>query len=398
MRTTPISFRLSPRILILGMACNLTVSITGAESIRESQNGWDQAAAARYLDDRMDLWFEKARQLPTGEGQVTCISCHAVVPYLLARPALRKAMRVAEPASQEARLFNNITRRVETSWNRASMSDAKHGGEYGTEEVLNALILTRHDADEGKPQASEITRKAFRQLWETQRPDGAWDWMDFAQEPDESASARFYGAALAGVAVGSVPALWGGGEGYSSYSLGRLRGYLRENYSQQNLYNRIWMFLAAARWPGLLTQPECDELIAELKLKQNRDGGWSLWGLGPWRWSKANPPFGPSAKLDLTLLKDSDGYATGLITYALLQEGVSAEDAVLVRATGWLKSNQRDVQVDQYHWKCWRAPSLNHGDESGGSHGGAWERMMMSDLATAFGAMALLSVEQELGH
>jgi hypothetical protein len=33
------------------------------------------------------------------------------------------------------------------------------------------------------------------------------------------------------------------------------------------------MLLAAARWPGLLTQPECEELVAELKLKQNRDGG-----------------------------------------------------------------------------------------------------------------------------
>lgn len=375
----------------------LVVALIGAVTAQRSlpgQSDWDRPAAAKYLDDRINLWFSRATRLQTGEHKVACISCHTVVPYLLARPALRKATQIAEPTSQEARLFDNITRRVETAWNRACMSDAKHGGQRGTEEVLNALVLARHDAAEGKPRASEITRKAFRQLWETQRSDGAWDWMDFAQEPDETAAARFYGAALAAVAVGTVPTLWSGSEGYSTASEGKLRGYLRENYSRQNLYNRVWMLLASARWPGLLTYPECEELIANLKVKQNRDGGWSLWELGPWRWSKANPPFGPAGKLDLTLLERSDGYATGLITYALLEAGVPASDAALVRATGWLKSNQQAIQVDQYRWRCWQTPSLNHRQDPGGPHGGAWERMLMSDLATAFSAVALLTVER----
>ncbi len=379
----------------------LVIAVVGAMTAQCSfagQSHWDPPAAAKYLDDRVDLWFSRAAQIQTGHGKVTCISCHTVVPYLLARPALRKAMRITEPASQEARLLENITRRVETSWNCGSMSDTKHGGEQGTEEVLNALILARHDADEAKEQASETTRKAFRRLWETQRADGAWDWMDFAQEPDESAGARFYGAAQAALAVGTAPSLWSGTGGYSTYGEGRLRCYLRENYPRQNVYNRVWMLLASTRWPGLLTQPECEELIAELKRKQNRDGGWSLWSLGPWRWSKANPPFEPSGKLDLTSLEQSDGYATGLITYALLQTGVPACDAALVRATGWLKSNQQEIQLDQYRWKCWRTLSLNHGQEPGGPPAGAWERMMMSDLATAFSALALLSVEQGLGH
>jgi hypothetical protein len=275
------------------------------------------------------------------------------------------------------------------------MSDTNHGGQHGTEEVLNAVILAQHDADEGKPRASELTREAFRQLWETQRPDGAWDWMDFAQEPDESAAARFYGAALAAVAVGTAPTL--SSAGYSTYNEGKLRGYLRENYARQNLYNRVWMLLASARWPGLLTQPECDALTAELKLKQNRDGGWSLYGLGPWQWSKTKPPFGPPGKLDGPLLEQSDGYATGLIAYALIQARVPATDGALLRATGWLKSNQREIQVDQYRWKCWRAFSLNHAHEPGSSRSGAWERMVMSDLATAFGALALVSAEDGLG-
>ncbi len=158
------------------------------------------------------------------------------------------------------------------------------------------------------------------------------------------------------------------------------------------------MLLASTRWPGLLTQPECQELTAALKLKQNRDGGWSLYGLGPWRWSKNEPPFGPSGELDLKLLEQSDGYATGLITYALVQTQVPASDPALVRATGWLKRNQQEIELDQYHWKCWRAPSLNHAPKPATSGGGAFERMMMSDLATAFGTLALLSAEQGPGE
>src|SRR5512136_2980697 len=203
----------------------LVMAMIGAVTAQRSlagQSDWDRPAAAKYLDDRINLWFVRATQLRAGEGKVTCVSCHTVVPYLLARPALRKAMRITEPTSLEARLLDNVTRRAETWLNGASMSDAKHGGQRGTEEVLNALILARHDADEGKLQASDITRKAFRRLWETQQSDGAWDWMDFAQEPDESASARFYGATLAAVAVGTVPMLWGGSEGYATASLGKL--------------------------------------------------------------------------------------------------------------------------------------------------------------------------------
>jgi hypothetical protein len=36
---------------------------------------------------------------------------------------------------------------------------------------------------------------------------GARDWMDFVQEPDQSAQARSYGAALAAIAVGTAPRL-----------------------------------------------------------------------------------------------------------------------------------------------------------------------------------------------
>src|SRR5664279_1237291 len=64
-------------------------------SMQNKQTDWDQQAAAKYLDDRMDLWFEKATKLRTGPGTTSCASCHNTVPYALARPALRKAAGIS---------------------------------------------------------------------------------------------------------------------------------------------------------------------------------------------------------------------------------------------------------------------------------------------------------------
>ena len=93
----------------------LVMAMIGAVTAQRSlagQSDWDRPAAARYLDDRINLWFVRATQLRAGEGKVTCVSCHTVVPYLLARPALRKAMQITEPTSQETRLLDNVTRRA----------------------------------------------------------------------------------------------------------------------------------------------------------------------------------------------------------------------------------------------------------------------------------------------
>jgi hypothetical protein len=93
------------------------------------------------------------------------------------------------------------------------------------------------------------------------------------------------------------------------------------------------------------------------------------------------------------LLERSDGYGTGLVTFALRESGVSANDAGLKRATEWLEANQSDVQIDRHTWKCWRTHSLNHDREHGGARGGPWKQMLMSDAATAFAVLALSSAE-----
>ena len=374
-----IAVTFSTGVLALAIAWGMVASAEAA------QVSWDRGAAAQYLDDRINLWFEKTG----GEGKNTCISCHMVVPYMLARPALRRAMAISEPTSQEAVLMKEVTRRVESFEDHASTTNSKHAAERGTETVLNALILVCQDAELKGRQPSEITRKAFQQMWKTQQADGGWDWIDVAQEPDESADSEYYGAALAAFAVGTASAMLYGGEAETATNVFRLRAYLKRWYAGQNLYNRTWMLLASSRLGGLMTPERREELMGELKAKQNDDGGWSLYKLGPWRWSKASGPFAPPGATDKTLLEKSDGYATGLVAYTMACAGMQATDAALGRGKEWLKANQGEVRVGHHVWRCWRTHSLNHDREHGGEHGGEWQQMLMSDMATAFAVLAL---------
>src|SRR5262249_17454317 len=152
-------------------------------------------------------------------------------------------------------------------------SDAKHGGEHATEAVLNAWVLASQDAFQKRQKLTALTQKAFEQLWNTQSADGAWDWMNFGEEPDETADARFNGTALAALAVGTAPGLLKD-EGVTEY-VTKLRDYLQSKYDGQNLYRRTWLLAASGRWEGLLTREQRQSLVAELQSQQNKDGGWS---------------------------------------------------------------------------------------------------------------------------
>src|SRR5256886_9169880 len=212
-------------------------------------SGWSHEAAAKYLDDRMDVWFAQAKKLHTGQGETACISCHTAVPYALSRPALRRAMHVATATPQEVRLLEGVIRRVETydalqpfyDFNEAKKTESR-----GTEAVINALVLASADAEQNRREPSEPTRKALRRLWETQRPDGAWDWLDFGLEPFESADATYYGASLAALAVGDVSPYSTSPPTDATAGLDKLRGYLRTSSASKKLFNLVWLFMGSA--------------------------------------------------------------------------------------------------------------------------------------------------------
>ena len=300
-------------------------------------------------------------------------------------------MHVTTPTPQEVRLLEGVIRRVETYDAHQPFYDfneAKKTESRGTEAVINALVLASADAEQNRREPTEPTRRALRRLWETQRADGAWDWLDFGLEPFESADAAYYGATLAALAVGTAPADATSHTPDATVGLDRLRGYLKERRAAQSLLNQVALLLASTRLKDLLTSGQQEALIAEIQRRQQNDGGWSLQTLGPWRWGdRRRPPGTP----DASLLAQSDGYATGLIVYTLRKAGLPGDHAAVKKGLQWLKANQQDIQIGQRTYRAWRAYSLNIDREHGGKEGEPWRRMFMSDAATTFAVLALVA-------
>jgi squalene-hopene/tetraprenyl-beta-curcumene cyclase len=337
----------------------------------------------------MELWFANGTKLKTGDTQTACVSCHAGLAYALSRPVLRRVMRVDTPSTQEARLIADTTRRVDTYNTHQVLYDFNERRQIesrGTEAVLNAVILTSADAAQRLREPSAPTKKALARLWETQRPDGRWDWLEFGLEPWETTEAVYHGATFAAFAVGTAP---GPHDAAATAGIARLRAYLTANYPAQQLYNRTWALLSSTRLKHVVTDAQRAALIDELVRAQRADGGWSLEAMGPWRWSKTAPPVKSPGDLDAALVSQSDGYATGLVVYTLKQAGVGASHAAVRKGIQWLEANQRATAVPDVPGRAWHAHSLNYDREHGGEKGEPWRRLFMSDTATAFAILAL---------
>src|SRR4051812_6615671 len=70
---------------------------------------WTPKLAAQYLDSRQKEWFEWPK---ANAGAKPCISCHTGTSYLLARPALRKALGETAPTAYESGLLSSLRDRV----------------------------------------------------------------------------------------------------------------------------------------------------------------------------------------------------------------------------------------------------------------------------------------------
>ena len=380
-------------LVLVSIAFAATVTAQQAPPSGGGSRSWDPAAAAAYLDARMDLWFANGTKLKTGATQTTCVSCHAGLAYALSRPVLRRVMHVDAPSTQEARLIDDTTRRVETYSTHQVLYDFNERRQIesrGTEAVLNAVILTSADAARNLREPSAPTKKALARLWETQRSDGRWDWLEFGLEPWETTEAVYHGATFAAFAVGTAP---GQRDEVATAGIERLRAYLSTNYPTQHLYNRTWALLASTRLTRVVTDAQRAALIDELVRAQRDDGGWALEAMGPWKWSKTAPPVKSPGDLDASLLTRSDGYATGLVVYTLKQAGVAHSHAAIRKGLRWLETNQRPFAVPDVPGRGWHAHSLNYDREHGGEKGEPWRRLFMSDTATAFAILALADGE-----
>jgi squalene-hopene/tetraprenyl-beta-curcumene cyclase len=336
---------------------------------------WDQKSAAAYLDQRASWWMEWPKA--ARDHETFCVSCHTAVPYALSRPALRGALFEKGPSPNERRLLDNVTKRVRL-WKEVApfYSDADRGvyktvESRGTESVLNALILVSHDAQNG--QLTSDARMALDNMWAEQQTTGnkkgAWLWLRFANEPWEADDSDYYGATLAAVAVGTAPGEYRARPEIQN-NLKLLREYLNRECAAQTAINRAVLLWASTKLPGLLAPEKRQAIIQELLAKQQADGGWSLSSLvGGW---KRND--GTSQEMK------SDGYATGLITFALQKAGVPREDSQEKHGLAWLAANQNKTEG------FWPSYSLNKNKEH---HLSPDTALFMNDAATAYAVLAL---------
>ncbi len=250
-------------------------------------------------------------------------------------------------------------------------SDRKKEESWGTEAILNTVILAFDDINQGRSSPSDGTKQAFSILWQTQVQTGdhhgSWDWLDFNMGPWEWKEARYFGASLAAIAVGTAPGYYTPGTNADTDArVILLREYLKDGFQRQNLHNRVWGLWASTKVQGILTKAEQKDLIDQLLDKQRDDGGWSLSSLGTW------------VRSDGTAQEsESDGYATGLVLHVLQIAGVPKDGVKIAEGLDWLKSNQLPTGA-------WRGVSVNKKRDPA-SHPGKF----MSDAATAVAVLAL---------
>jgi squalene-hopene/tetraprenyl-beta-curcumene cyclase len=333
---------------------------------------WSPAKAAAYLDARSTWWVSWPKA--AYEQGTFCVSCHTATPFSLGRAALRGPLRESVPSSNEQKLLDSVTKRVrmwhdvEPFYSDQARGLPKTSESRGTESILNSLILVWRDSATGH--LSSDARLALDNMWALQLKaadmKGTWAWLQFHNAPFEGDS-QFYGSCLAAIAIGSAPGNYQLQPEIQS-GIKLLIGWLVNNMTVQTPLDRVVLLWASTKLNGLLTREQQKQIVEETLAKQRDDGGFSMSQLvGAWKRHDNTP-------LDTS----SDGYATGLIAFALEQVEAPQARMPLHRALAWLSRNQ--IESDGR----WPAVSLNNNRPVLSDTG-----LFMSDAATAYAVLAL---------
>ena len=339
---------------------------------------WDAQRAGAYLDARQAWW----RSWPNAarDHDTVCVSCHSALPYALARPALRTRLDERGPSPNESKLVGDVVKRVR-AWKDMdpwypdqTRGLPKTAESRGTESVINAVVLVRHATAAGSGVLSEAALLALSNMWAQQMRTGdlkgAWAWLSFGLEPWEGAKSAYFGAALAAVAVGTAPGGYASGSDIQP-NVDLLRAYLANQASEQPMLNKMMLLWASSKLPGVLTPAQRDAVVTEILGVQQADGGWSTALSGPWK------------RVDGSALETgSDGYATGLATFALLQSGLPPSHTRVQQGLRWLVEHQ-DRSTGR-----WLAASLNKNRDPESE-----PSKFMNDVATAYAVLALTAAQ-----
>lgn len=333
---------------------------------------WSPVKAAAYLDERSGWWITWPKS--ARDHGTFCISCHTTAPFALGRAALRAPLGELSPSANERKLVENVVKRVrlwrevEPFYPDQTSGLPKTSESRGTESILDSLILVWNDIPAGH--LSSEGKLALDNMWALQLKSGdmsgSWAWLQFHNAPWEGDS-QFYGTALAAVAIGSAPGNYQS-EPDIQAGITMLRGWLVKGMDAQTPLDKAVLLWGSAKLKGLLTQPQQNAILDEILARQRQDGGFSTSSLvGSWK-RKDNTP----------LDAESDGYATGLIAFALEQLDAPQTRPQLKRALGWLSMNQNKSDGR------WAASSLNKQRELSSDAG-----LFMSDAATSYAVLAL---------
>lgn len=339
----------------------------------QGARGWNAEAAARYLDERAAVW--KAHPKTQRSHETACISCHTGLPYLLARPELRRLLGEAASPEPEKALVSDVEKRTRL-WEQVEPWYAdtpdKIQESKGTEAIVNALVLALRDRERGE--TSPLTRQAIDHMWKEQRKEGpergGWSWLDFGLAPWETKQSEVWGACLAALAVAAAP-------GYASEAEAReplalLQAYLRRRASEPlNLHSRLGLFWASTLQKDLLEREEQTRIATEVLRVQRSDGGFSLEQLGHWQRQDDSPP-----------ADGSDGYATGLVAYVLLRLDDATLRPAVDRGLSWLEAHQ-----DREGFWDARSANLSRKEDD------AFIRFFMRDAASGYAVLALGEAE-----
>lgn len=376
----PSRFTLNNQLALLLLAAASLVACSQRDS--KTPGEWNPKTAAQYLDDRQVSW--RAWPGSARDHGTFCISCHTVLPYALARRSLRSELAEKKATDFEYKIIENVSERVRL-WSEvgpyygSGYENAKPAESRGTEAILNALILASNDASRGK--LSDITRTAFNNMWALQLREGdqrgAWNWLDFGLEPWEATDSQYYGTTLAALAIGIAP------EDYrSSVDIQKrvqlLISYLSREYARQSLMNRAVLLWASTKLPGLLNSDQQKLIIRDLVNAQKADGGWELsTNAWPETWN-LHTMVRKRFRSDWTRQsRESDGYATGLVTLVLQETGMSKRSKAVNDGLAWLAQHQ----APDGSW-CSSSLKKQRSESSVVGH-------FMRDAATAYAVMAL---------
>ena len=322
--------------------------LTGAA---RSATDWNPKLAAEYLDSRQKDWFAWK---PAQSADGPCVSCHTGMPYLIARPALRRMLNENAPTMYETGLIARLE----------SHAGAKPVAALQSVETIFAAMFVTDAA---------ARQKTFDQLWALQKTEGplsgGWQWYNANLDPWETAPQFRYGAALGALAIGLAPAGLRDTPEAQDH-IRALAAFLQDEVQSRPLHVRLAMLWASTKLPSVMTAEARKATIDEILAKQQPDGGWTLESLGPWDEHPAAPP-------SLTP-GESHPYATAFTAYVLKQAAGASVRSKMLRATDWLKAHQ-DRQTG-----AWPAVSMNKKYPAG-----SMEEKFLQDSATAFAAATL---------